>query len=350
MTEPASLQAIAAIPPDLPVTAVKELVAEQYGLVGEFAPLISERDQNFRLKTADGNRFVVKIANAAEQEATTDFQIRALLHLERKACPVPVPTVVRTTAGEVATSIADDLSSHVLRVVSYVPGRPLERVTADARLANELGTCAARLDQCLGDFEHPGDSQSLLWDMQRASDLRALMPHIPEVELRAAVQGCLNDFEQHAAPEFSTLRRQIIHNDINPGNVLVSDSAPVSVAGVIDFGDMIRAPLIVDVAIAASYLRSDAEDPLGLSVALVAGYNEVTLLETNELDLLYYLVRMRLATTITMMYWRISERSGDDAYTQKALQNERSSERFLARTSALGRGQFADRLQAACGR
>jgi len=350
MKQPESLDAIASSPPQFSAARVGRLVNEEYGLDGELNPLVSERDQNFRLVTADKRRYVVKIANVAEERVVTDFQIQALLHMERKACRVAVPRVVRTQAGEVATNLANDASVHMLRIVSYVPGRPLEDIVPDKDLARNLGECLAEIDIALSDFEHPGDCQSLLWDMQRASELRGLMPCIGNTQLQATVRDCLDDFEQNAASEFDSLRRQVIHNDMNPGNVLVTENQPVSVAGVIDFGDMIRAPLIIDVAIAAAYLRSEADDPLVPLVAFVAAYDRITPLDDKEFDLLYDLVRMRLATTIAMLHWRISTRAENDAYTRLSLQSERSSEQFLIRLDEVAREQFAERIKVACGR
>jgi Ser/Thr protein kinase RdoA (MazF antagonist) len=123
----------------------------------------------------------------------------------------------------------------------------------------------------------------------------------------------------------------------------------VSIAGVIDFGDMIRAPLIIEVAIAASYLRSDADDALAELVAFVAAYNDVTPLEDRECSLLYDLVRMRLATTIAIRYWRMSARPTGDAYLQKAL-TEHGAEQFLARIGEVPREQFSNRIRMARGR
>ena len=345
-----SLQATALAPPNAPVAQVRRLVVEQYGFDGKLKLLVSERDQNFRLTRVDGPDCVVKIANSAEDKAVTDFQIQALRHLETNACPVIVPRIIRTRSGALSTSVSHRGSAHALRIVSYVPGCPLEGTAPGAELARQMGRSLAEIDMSLSNFEHPFDSPVLPWDMQRASDLRGLMSHVVDAELQAMVRECLDDFERYAVPAFASLRSQIIHNDLSPGNVLVTEGEPISVAGVIDFGDMLRAPLVIDVAIAASYCRTEKEDALSELGAFVAGFDEVTPLEDAELELLYELVRMRIATTITFMYWRKSAGPESDAYTQKALQNEHGAERFLRRVNRLKREQFTARLRSACGR
>lgn len=336
------LDVIAAPNPNVPEDHVLALLADEFGLSGSLATLVSERDQNFRLSPPGGTPLVVKIANAEEPAEITDFQLQALLHLQERECPVKVPRITRTKAGALSTTIRHDGIEHVLRVVSYVPGTPVEGTQPGPKLAYELGRSLAQLDSALSDFSHPGESQVLLWDMQRAGELRDLVQHVPQGSLRDLVTECLDDFENKAQPAFAELRCQVIHNDLNPGNVLVDDREPPGVSGVIDFGDMLRAPLIVDVAIAASYLRT-LDDDLTATTALIAGFDSISPLEEGEKAVLFDLIRTRLAATITIMYWRTSARSADDPYLQKAFA-ERSSEHFLRHISALGQKHFSGRL------
>jgi len=343
--QPASLAALTAPPPTFSIDDVAQLLRDQYRLEGGISPLVGERDQNFRLRCDDGQQYVVKIANSTEPESITDFQIQALLYLEKKGCAVHVPRVIRTAAGNVATTVFADGVAHVMRVVTYLSGRPLGNSTNSASLSRKLGACLAETDAALVGFEHPGESQSLIWDMQRASDLRSLIKFVPDVDIRAAVSDCLDDFERNAAPRLPSLRSQVVHNDMNPGNVLIADGESPSVAGVIDFGDMLRAPLIIDVAIAASYMRSESDDALEFLAPFVAGFNAVTSLDQAELDLLYDLVRTRLITTIVLMNWRLSAQPASDEYMKKGVLNERSSEVFLGRINAMSRVQFMDRLK-----
>jgi len=350
MYPPDTIEGIAPPAPKVPADDISRLVREQYGLNGELTPLVSERDQNFRLSISDSCRYVVKIANAAEDEAITDFQIQALLHIERQKCAVTVPTVIPTQSGSLATTISNGDETHVVRLVSYVPGRPLDGVGVNAGLARNLGRCLADVNIALRGFKHPGEDQILLWDMQRASELRPLLPRVPDRGLRDVLRHNLDEFEQDTLPMFDSLRHQVIHGDLNPDNALIAENGDDTIAGIIDFGDMVRAPLVVDVAIAASYLRSGTENPLQLIAPFVAGYDEVTTLDDVEVELLYDLVRTRIITTITLMYWRCAARTQDDAYTQKVLQSECRAEQFLALINSMTRKDFVDQIQQACGR
>ena len=59
--------------PRLTAEEAGALARDHFGLTGTLAPLTSERDQNFRLTTAEGLTYVLKIANAAEPAEVTNF-------------------------------------------------------------------------------------------------------------------------------------------------------------------------------------------------------------------------------------------------------------------------------------
>jgi Ser/Thr protein kinase RdoA (MazF antagonist) len=342
-----ALDAISTPQPEFSESEALRALAEDFGLDGTLDSLISERDQNYRVTTTAGERFVFKIANRAESTITTDFQIQALLHIERKGCPVATPAIRRTLSGNESSILYDGDIPHVCRVISYLAGTPLSDVTKTADLALNFGRCAANLDLALANFEHGGDKHVLLWDLQRAGDLRELTSYVEETDLRAAVCQCLDDFDRRVMPALSSLRHQVIHSDLHGDNVLATDDHK-SIAGVIDFGDMVRAPLIMEVAVAAAYLRVADGNPMSLIVPFIAGYNSIIALEEHELDLLYDLVRARLVATITILRWRFAKRGKDDDYARESLAGERNADQFLLRLNTLSRDSFTERVRSAC--
>lgn len=335
--------AVAAEPPCVPLADIASAVSQQYGIDGKYAPLISERDQNYHVSTAAGPDFVVKVASSAEPAITSAFQISALLHLDKIETP-RVPKVVRTLGGRAWCDIEHAGIRHCLRVVSYLPGVPLASVHLRRHLARELGVSLACLDRGLMDFSHDGEQRALLWDMQRAPELRELLQHIDKADVRRSVTHALNDYETVAAPLLGSLRNQVIHGDVNPSNVLL-EPRDRHVDSIIDFGDMVRAPLIFEVAIAAAYLRPVGEDPLDLIVPFVAAYNAAIPLEDMEIALLFDLIRTRLATTITLLFWRMGARREDDPYRKKTLDGETDAIRFMAALDGLGRAECLERLR-----
>ena len=348
------LAIIASDPPQLAADSAIELLRKEYGItVVSAKSLVSERDQNFRVRTSDGRNLVLKIANASEKSLVTDFQIKALLHIEswqrEHGCRFNAPRIVRTLDGHSGITVSAGGHSHFARLVTFVEGIPVGDDQPAPAYAGNAGVYLAEIGRALRDFHHEGSDQSLLWDMKSALDLRQLQDYIADRELRSRVGECLDDFENIALPRFDDLRWQVIHNDLNPDNILIDAQQPSRVTGVIDFGDMLRSPLIVDVAVAVSYLRSPDDNPLSSVAEFIAGYHSVVPLKRNETDVLYDLIRTRLAATISIRHWRIGERSPDDPYLQKILQ-ENSAEEFLAALNRLTRETARHAFREACSR
>jgi Ser/Thr protein kinase RdoA (MazF antagonist) len=122
--------------------------------------------------------------------------------------------------------------------------------------------------------------------------------------MRQTLEKTLDRFNRNVVPVLGDLRSQIIHADLNRGNVLISTTEPRKVSGIIDFGDMVHTPLIMDLAIAAAYHLADLGDPLGNALHFISGYHEVTPLEPLEVEILLDLMLARLCTSITVQTWR----------------------------------------------
>ncbi len=337
-----TLDAVVLLPPNIETDRVAAAVSEQFGLSGQYKQLVSERDQNFRLQTTDGRRFVVKVTGIAEDPVVTDFQIKALVHLQESGAK-GLPQIVRRRDGEDRGVICDDKGERLcLRIVTYLDGDLLIGAEMSTNIAHGFGGQLATLNLALENFSHPGDSQELLWDMQRALELRELLVHFDDAVVRERVEDVFDVFEERVTPRLNALPRQVIHNDANGDNVLLNAAGEVS--GIIDFGDMLRAPRIVEIAIAASYLRSTDGDLLQFIEPFVLGYHETSPLLEEELEVLYDLICTRLATTISILYWRLSARELGDPYREKTMAGEASAFGFLEGLRALGRDEVTRRL------
>jgi len=321
--------------PNFSADSVAAVVAKEYGLHGDLTQLVSERDQNFRLKCPDGQNFVVKVTSLTEDRVATDFQIAMLSHF--KECGFDyTPRVVRTVSGQKRSVITSDAGQqYCLRVVTWLEGSLLHDVGLTTDNAGRLGQRLAELHLALEKFEFDGDGQAGLWDMQDALRLKEFLPHVNDEEAQRYTSDVLTQFENSSLETLRTLPVQAIHNDANPENILID--ADGNVSGFIDFGDAIKAPRIMDVAIAASYLRAGGENPLELIEAFIEGYEQRSPLSNAEFDVLFDLIRTRLATTLILMYWRMSARDEDDPYRQKIIENESNAFEFLVLLSDPGR-------------
>ena len=332
--------------PEFPTATVIEAVSEHYGRRGTLRPLASERDQNFHLITDDGPQFVLKISNSAEHPGVTDFQNKALLHIEQSDPGFPVPRVTRTVRGELAQRLtAADGRIHTFRLLTWLEGTPLQYLDRADSVPWTLGICLSRLDKALQGFSHQSSDYRLLWDVKQASHLRELLQHIEDVPLRHTCHSLLDHFETALQPELKNLRWQVIYNDLNPSNVLVDSKSPETVAGVIDFGDLVRSPLIQDVAVAAAYLCIDGEDPLADVKTFVAAYTSQHELRSLEFELLYDLILMRKVLTILITNWRVARYPENRDYI---MRNQTHARQTLERLMQQDAHKMTETLRQAC--
>ncbi len=323
-------------PPELPDAQGSALLALHFGLTGALKRLTSERDLNLRLD--DGaRRYVVKFANRAEPRAVTDFQTAALLHLEGKG--LPVPQVIRTTTG--ATEV--ETPHGLLRVLTYLEGQPLHMAPQTEAQRAGMGAMAARISLGLQGFDHPGADHVLQWDIKQASALRPLLPHVPE-DLRALCTATLDQFDRHVQPRLADCRWQVVHSDLNPHNVLVDETAPDRISGVLDFGDMVRTPMVCDLGVAAAY-QIDPLAPLESLVTFTAAYHQTLPLTGLELSLVPDLTAARMLTTLCITSWRAAKYHENAAYI---LRNFPSARAGLVALAALPREDVTRALTRAC--
>lgn len=318
--------------PGISQDEVRTLARTAYGIDADVTRLSGERDRNFHLRDPAGAEYALRVINPLEDPGVSDFQSRALLHLARHAPGLPVPRLIPPLAGDSpeATWPGDAGTPCRVRLLTYLPGRPLHLATATPAQTRAIGRCLAKLDQGLAGFRHPADGHFLLWDIQHAAGLRGLAESIPDPQDRALALAVLDRFERHALPALSTLRRQVIHNDFNPHNILADPHHDDRIAGIIDFGDMVRAPLVQDLATAAAYRIHPEGHPLAGPRDLVAAFHATLPLAPEELDVLADLVATRLVTTIAISGWRARRQPANAAYILRNHANSIASLRRLA--------------------
>ncbi|MEX2125358.1 MAG: phosphotransferase [Woeseia sp.] len=346
------LRVIAAEPPPFSGRDAIAIASNHYGLSVSARELISERDRNFHLAAGDGREFVLKITSSAEDPLVTDFQIQALRYIEAHAgergTDIATPRIVPALDGRMSLELDSAAGTHVARLVTYLPGVLLVGKPLSPALCRNFGVYAAKLGRALQGFEHPGSNQSLIWNMNDASRVREISHHIPDRPLRDLVTACLDRFEAELLRSFPSLRWQVIHNDLNPENVLLDPRDDTRVVGVIDFGDMVRCPLVVDVAVAASYVRDFHGDPLARIAAFLEAYHSVTPLERREIDLIFDLICVRLATTVAVLHWRIAQRGADDPYLNNSVSAESTAGKFLASLREIPREHARQTFRQVC--
>jgi Ser/Thr protein kinase RdoA (MazF antagonist) len=272
--------------PRLSTADAERLARDLYGLEATARPLSSERDQNFLLTsvsvagtsglgtrglgTGDGRltsaRYVLKIANAAEDRAMLEAQNAAMAHLARRAaiCPHALPT----RCGELIALVPGGV--HFVRLVTYLEGIPFAEVgERTPALFESLGVAVGRLDAALADFDHPAIHRDFHWDLACADAvIREHLSRIRDDRERRLVERVSRAALQAIEKLESAFRSSAVHHDANDWNVVVSNS---EVVGIIDFGDMVYSWTVADLAVAVAYALLGATDPLAVVDAVVRG-------------------------------------------------------------------------------
>ncbi|PDT27939.1 hypothetical protein CO660_19780 [Rhizobium sp. L9] len=297
--------------PDLPQALVASRVAAAYGLNGSWRRLGGEREQNFRLVTADGAQFVVKVASLAEPTESLQFQIDALEHVAAIDPGFPVPRVRRTLAGAPMADVADEAGrSHALRVMSFLPGQTLlDQIQASGRSLGApelmtLGAMSGRLARALQGFYGGGAPKRMPWDLKNAPRLlERLHVRMPE-RIKQVALALLPELSTVTTQALPKLRAQVIYNDFHESNVLAEVDPAFGVKGVIDFGDMVCGPVAQDLAVAIASLIHWTPDPVFAATCLARGYQRFMPLEDDDLAVLRKLVLARLLLQVGIVSYQ----------------------------------------------
>jgi Ser/Thr protein kinase RdoA (MazF antagonist) len=296
----------------MPIERAVALVRERFGLEAQAARLTGERDENFKLTLPDGTEYVLKIANPAEAAAATDLQIGALLHLARTEAELPVPRILHTPSGEAGVRFQDAHGvERTARILSYLPGRLLEDSVRSPQQRAACGSLGGRLSRALGSFEHPAAHRAVIWDVCHVGYLSRLLTQMPRFAFRAHATELLNRIVPAVDGRFGMLRHQVVHNDLNPRNILVDPQDGSRIVGIIDFGDLTHTALIADVAVAgAELIPPDCAEPAAARdcvLDVARAYHESVPLLAPELAILGSLVAARLAMNIVVHEWHVHQ-------------------------------------------
>jgi hydroxylysine kinase len=306
--------------PPVPIERAVALVREHYGLETRAARLTGERDENFKLSAPDGAEFVLKIANSAERPAVTDLPTAALLHVEKIDPTFPCPRVVRDRSGGTRVRFTDeDGHERTARVLTYLPGRLLLTTVRSQRQRAACGLMGARLITALRDFEHPAAQRTIVWDVRHAAQVQRLLEQVPHLPCRQAAADLLRRIVPVAESQLPSLRQQVVHNDLNPLNILVDPADEGRVTGIIDFGDVTHTALIADVAVtAAELIPEDCTAKTGHARAAVldiaGAYHGRLPLLPRELLVLGPLVAARLIAGVVVHEWHVHHNPRGDHF------------------------------------
>ena len=289
-------------PPQVAAADAERLALELYGIRAQACLLPGERDRNFRLDAADGRKYVFKVVDPSADATILDCQTAILRHLAEQAPDLPVPRIIEAGGGSVLGRGVVAGVGYQVRLVTYLPGELAASRPADARTLDAVGRCLARLDGALAGFFHVALGQRIAWDVRQAPALLEFADYLEGKDRRELVRRAIADLTARLG-DLRGLRAQAIHGDCHPRNLLLDEAGGERI-GILDFGDMIHAPLVFEPAVAMAEFLAEGNAKYGQIPEILAGYASVQPLLSDEVEALFGLITARLATNLLIHAWR----------------------------------------------
>ncbi len=295
------------MPPKVSELSIANVLERHWGVQGEIRPLSGERDQNVHVRVEGSNGYVFKVASPEEDRDLIELQIAALDYLEQNDPTLPVPRLVPQRSGEIEASLVDREAAYDTRLLTFVPGVPLASAPVPSREAiGDIGDLLGRVCHLLEGFRHRGARLFMPWNILNGlvtSD-QMVREHLPAA-LQRDCAPVIERLRQESLPAMRALPHQIIHNDAHTGNIMVDPGGGHSICGLIDFGDMVEGPRVVDASTClASLLERDA-DEAGVCLAFLEGYRRHVDFPPEQCALLRDAILARLILTVQLLDFRV---------------------------------------------
>ena len=325
----------------------KSALESHWAIEAALHPLAGEYDLNFLAKTAEGEGYILKVMRTNCARNLVDLQVSALAHMADQPAASLFPDVLLTKKGLPFVCVeGPEGEARLLWLLQQLPGRSYaQSFPKTPDLVFDLGRTIGITDSALESFQHAGIDRDFKWNLMQSLWIKPELAIIADPIRRSILDKIVMDFTS-IVPLLESLPQQALHNDINDYNILVADDffAPRRITGLIDLGDMCRAPRICDLAIAAAYVVLYQTDPEAALEALVLGYHTVNPLQPEELDLLWPLLQMRLAVSVVNSA-KMAQVDPDDPYV---VISQAPAWQFLEQNTVHA-GLLLARLRVACG-
>ncbi|MCE8527157.1 aminotransferase class III-fold pyridoxal phosphate-dependent enzyme [Ruegeria pomeroyi] len=324
-----------------------EALRVHWGIEAALERLDGEYDLNFLARGRNGRDYVLKVMRPECEAGLVEMQVAALDHIAEVAPGLPFPKVFAALDGAMLPEIADEAGApRRVWLLERLPGRCYAlSLPHSEELILKLGRVLGATDRALEGFAHDGLARDFKWNLVQAGWIDRHLEAITNPARQALLAEITAEFAA-IGDRLAALPIQAIHNDVNDYNILVEGGLNETrkVSGLIDLGDMCAAPRVCDLAIAGAYVVLDHPRPERALAALVRGYHAANRLSAAEVDLIWPLLRMRLAVSVVNSTLMAVE-NPDDPYVTIS---QAPAWRFLENASVNG-GLMAARLRVACG-
>ncbi|MGL5113076.1 MAG: aminotransferase class III-fold pyridoxal phosphate-dependent enzyme, partial [Flavobacterium sp.] len=285
------MEATTSICPTFSIEEAAIVLNDHWNINGSFKPLDSYLDQNFLVKTKEGKKYVLKIANEETPNNWLDLQNKVLLHLQS----TQIPKIVALHSGSEMLFH----SGHWWRVLEFLEGTMLSNVPfhSDTLLEN-IGIFAGNLSKKLSSFSHEAAERPIQWDLQLAPKfIKDWINFVEDPDAKEAIVILLSNIESKSA-SLASLRKSVIHADLTRYNMLLNNSGD-QVQGLIDFGDVCWSWTIGEIAVLLlESVMTGTTTPFNDAHVVLRNYHKIAPITQDEVEILYFLIQLRSALIV----------------------------------------------------
>jgi len=278
-----------------------DVLSKNWGIKSKLTRLDGEYDLNFLAISTSKKHLILKVMRENCPEWLVKSQIAAMQHIEKIANLPTTPRVFLSLDGQSCIEVADKTgNSRYVWTLEYIPGKCLAKLRSKPpSLIKEIGEALGATTKALSNYKNKKLDRNFKWNLLQSGWIDDHLTCIKNKKRYELIKNISVNFNRRL-PELKSLKRQVIQNDPNDYNIIISGDydEQKTVSGIIDFGDMCVAPRVCEVAIAGAYIVLDAPSPEKSLVALVSGFNKTCPLTKLEIDMIWDLLLMRLAVSV----------------------------------------------------
>jgi Ser/Thr protein kinase RdoA (MazF antagonist) len=200
--------------------------------------------------------------------------------------------------------------------------------------------------KALKGFDHKASKHFMPWNLSNGIAVsRDLWLYAAE-DIKSLAAPMLDRLRNEVLPKLNSCPSQVIHNDGHPYNLLRADAISQEVVGLIDFGDMVYAPIINELAVTATTFQRRSMKDLNVVENLLIGFHRSHPLSDTEVFLLWDAIILRLLITVLLCDVKLKIGVHKDP---GILEDRTEAYNMLVIISRWDHNSTVNRLRAACG-
>ena len=256
--------------------------------------LNSERDSNFIISINSKKKYVLKVSNFKETKDLLVLQDYVLRQLnQRTSLNKFIPKKIHSSI-----KIYSDLLDRncYVRILSFIDGKMYAAVKGNSSLEKSLGSLLGNLSKELKSLIKPSAFRIFEWDPTKINWI-SKKSKMFKGKNKKIILNNLNEHNIFVTKNLNNLRYSLTHGDVNNYNLVVNKDR---VVGLLDYGDMIYAPTINDLAISLSYALMNKDNLYTSLKNIIISYHKIFNITFDEIYSLMTLVKARLTITVVM--------------------------------------------------